>query len=110
METTAQLSELAEAIIDGYWILCEPADVVARAIDEFAEHKRVGRPFTYGDDREATAEELIMALDEVVCYFEGRQLWRADYETDMALARENTRNKVSRLVRYLRRTGQGRMS
>lgn len=74
MKQQMELSELAEGIIEAYWILCEPAEVVSRAIDEFAEWNRLGRPFTY-DDEVVTAEELLMALDEVVRYFESRQIW-----------------------------------
>lgn len=74
METEQRLSDLADSIIEAYWILCEPADVVARAIDEFAEWNRQGRPYTHNDEV-VTAEEMVMALDEVVRHFQARKMW-----------------------------------
>lgn len=74
MTTDHKLSELAEGLIDNYWILCEPAEVVARAIEEFTTFAKLGRPFVYGDDQ-VSAEELLYALTEVIEYFQGRQMW-----------------------------------
>jgi hypothetical protein len=73
------MSDLAEGIIEGYWILCEPAEVVARAIDEFAEYRRHGRPYTFMEHTVDPAE-FIMALEEVVHYYKGRNLWPAEKE------------------------------
>lgn len=102
METQETLSELADSLIDAYWILCEPADVVGRVIDEFAEYKRNGRPYTYNDEV-VTAEELLMALDEVVCYFQGRKIWPVEDATATALAKAGTKAKLRRATRHLRR-------
>lgn len=72
--TTQTLSPLADAIVEAYWILCEPAHVVGRALDEFAEYQRHGRPFTW-DDQPVDPVDFIMALDEIVRYFDARQMW-----------------------------------
>lgn len=98
MKQTTELSDLAEGIIEAYWILCEPAEVVSRAIDEFAEWNRLGRPFTYFDEP-VTAEQLLMALDEVVRYFEGRQMWPVG-EPDKWVGEQPIRRTVGG---YLRR-------
>lgn len=106
METQDTLSDLASNIIDAYWILCEPAEVVARAIDEFAEWKRLGRPHTY-NDQVVTAEEMVMALDEVVRYFEARKMWPVEDATATALATAKTQAKIRRVTRHLRRPRRG---
>ena len=80
MTTTPKLSDLADSIIEGYWILCEPAEVVARAVYEFSEFRRLGRPFLYGDDQEATADDMIKALEEIINYYKGRNLWPVEGE------------------------------
>ncbi|MGA0847940.1 MAG: hypothetical protein ACO395_04685 [Pontimonas sp.] len=79
MTAQTQLSDLADAIIDGYWILCEPAEVVARAIDEFAEYNRLGRPFTF-EEKPVDPIDFIKALEEVINYYKGRNLWPIDKE------------------------------
>jgi hypothetical protein len=79
METTPTLSEPADAIIEGYWILCEPAEVVARAIEEFTTLRSYGRPFMYGE-MEISAEDFIGYLDEIVDYFRSRNLWPVETE------------------------------
>ena len=102
METQDTLSDLANSIIEAYWILCEPAEVVARAIDEFAEWKRLGRPYTY-NDQVVTAEEMVMALDEVVRYFQTRKIWPVQDATATALAKADAKAKLRRVARHLRR-------
>lgn len=79
MTTDQKLSDLADSLIEAYWILCEPADVVARAIEEFTTFAKLGRPFMYGDDQ-VSAEELLHALTEVIEYFQGRQMWPVEVE------------------------------
>lgn len=74
MTTEHKLSDLADTLIESYWILCEPADVVARAIEEFTTFAKLGRPFMYGDDQ-VSAEELLHALTEVIEHFESRNIW-----------------------------------
>jgi hypothetical protein len=72
MET--KLSDLADTLIEAYWILCEPAEVVARAIDEYATWQRDGRPYLY-DGSKVSASDFISALDEIVNYFRERGMW-----------------------------------
>ena len=73
-ETHAELSPLADALIEGYYILCEPAEVVERAIQEFVEMSENGRDFTY-DDEPVTAQQLLVALDEIITYFRSREMF-----------------------------------
>jgi hypothetical protein len=76
METpTKEISDLAHDIIEGYWILCEPAEVVSRAIQEYAEYTTYGREYQDGRGNAVTPSELLIALNEVIEYFEGRGLW-----------------------------------
>lgn len=100
MDTQETLSDLANSIIDAYWILCEPAEVVARAIDEFAEWKRLGRPYTY-NEQVVTAEEMVMALDEVVGYFQARKMWPVEDATAVSLAKATTQAKIRKVARHL---------
>ena len=79
MTTEYKLSDLADSLIESYWILCEPAGVVARAIEEFTTFAKLGRPFMYGDE-EVSAEQLLHALAEVVEHFEGRGIWPTEQE------------------------------
>jgi hypothetical protein len=79
METTPTLSEPADAIIEAFWILCEPAQVVSRAIEEFTTFRKHGRPFMYGD-MEISAEDFIGYLNEIIEYFESRNLWPVETE------------------------------
>lgn len=79
MTTDHKLSDLADSLIESYWILCEPAEVVARAIEEFTYFAKLGRPFMYGDDQ-VSAEELLHALTEVIEYFQGRKMWPVEIE------------------------------
>jgi len=74
MEITPTLSEPADAMIEGYWILCEPAEVVARAIEEFVTFRSYGRPFMCGE-LEISAEDFIGYVHEVVQYFRERGMW-----------------------------------
>ena len=72
--TLEGLSDLAFAIIEGYWILCEPAEVVGRAIEEFVSYANSGQPYLFGE-KPVSADELLSALNEVIAYFMFRQMW-----------------------------------
>ena len=69
-----KLCPLADALVEAYWILCEPAQIVSRALDEYAEYHRHGRPFTWNDEP-VSAHDLLIALDEIVRHFDARAMW-----------------------------------
>jgi hypothetical protein len=69
--TTTKLSDLSEALIEGYWILNDPADAVASAIGDFLD-----RPHFYlVGDEPVTPLEFITAIGEIIDYFQGRGIW-----------------------------------
>lgn len=74
MTTKFEKYELSDGLVEAYWILCEPAEVVSRAIQEFTHFAKQGRPFMYGDD-EVSAEQMLDALSEVIDYFTERGIW-----------------------------------
>jgi hypothetical protein len=81
MKTEAELSDLAEGILDGYFILCTPAQAISFAIGEFLE-RTDDNPFTYNDEV-VTAEQMLSATDELINYFEDANGWRShDYPED----------------------------
>jgi len=61
----SDLSELADAIIDGYWILCTREEAIQYAIDDFESRKEPNAyPYTY-NDRVITEDEFYSAIAEV---------------------------------------------
>ena len=91
------LGELADGILDGYFILCSPAEAIGFAIGEFLERPE-DNPFTF-NDKVVTANEMLEAVAELLTYFEDANAWRAyDYQDDAVKI-----NRVGELIaRYPR--------
>ena len=106
MNKETELSDLAQGILDGYWILCSPANAISFAISEFLE-RTDDNPFTYNDDV-VTAEQMLSATNELINYFEDANSWRAhDYPDDAVeinkageLVARSLRKPPSRLTRF----------
>jgi hypothetical protein len=80
-QETYEIGELAEGILDGYLILCSPANAIEFAIGEFLERPE-DNPFTF-NDKVVTANEMLEAVEQLVVYFENANAWRAhDYYED----------------------------
>lgn len=67
-QETYGIGELAEGILDGYLILCSPAEAIEFAIGEFLERPE-DNPFTF-NDKVVTANEMLEAVGQLVAYFE----------------------------------------
>ena len=74
---TKELSELAEALIEGYWILCSAADAVGYAIADYVGLASEGKPFLLGDHA-VTADEMLVALNEVVEHTRSRGVYLSE--------------------------------
>lgn len=111
MKTEAELSDLAEGILDGYFTLCTPAQAISFAIGEFLERPE-DNPFTYNDEI-VTAEQMLSATDELINHFEDANGWRAyDHSNDAVkinragelIARypRKARSRLARFFLYMR--------
>jgi hypothetical protein len=106
MNKEIELSDLAQGILDGYWILYTPANAISFAIGEFLERSD-DNPFTYNDEV-VTAEQMLSATDELINYFEDANSWRAhDYPDDAVeinrageLIARSPRKTPSRFTRF----------
>lgn len=104
MKTKAELSDLAEGILDGYFILCTPAQAISFAIGEFLERTE-DNPFTYNDEI-VTAEQMLSATDELINYFEDANSWRAhDYHDDAVKI-----NRAGELIAHYPRKARSRLT
>lgn len=97
INTEVELSDLAFAILDGYWTLCSPANAIGFAIGEFLERTE-DNPFTYNDEI-VTAEQMLSATEELINYFEDANGWRShDYPEDAVFY--SPRKVRTRLARF----------
>ena len=100
MNTEVELSDLAFAILDGYWTLCSPADAIGFAIGEFLERTE-DNPFTYNDEI-VTAEQMLSATEELINYFEDANSWRAHDYHDNAVKINRAGELIARYPRRAR--------
>ena len=100
MNTEVELSDLAFAILDGYWTLCSPADAIGFAIGEFLERTE-DNPFTYNDEI-VTAEQMLSATEELINYFEDANSWRAHDYHDNAVKMNRAGELIARYPRRAR--------
>jgi hypothetical protein len=67
-----ELSPLAEAILDGYWTLCSGKDAVQFAIGDYLSRTPESgmSPYTMDGETPVTPEEFMLAISEVLDYFD----------------------------------------
>lgn len=68
MTQPTKLSDLADAMIENYWLLCSPQQAVANALGEYVRTMECDTPYLYGDDT-ITPEQFLKALNEMVGWF-----------------------------------------
>lgn len=68
MTTRTEISELANAMIDNYWVLCSPTQAVANALAEYTHLMNLNIPFLYGEDV-ISQEAFLNALNEMMAWF-----------------------------------------
>lgn len=92
-QETYEISDLAQGILDGYFILCSPAEAIGVAIGDF-----LSRPdeFTFNDDL-VTANEMLEAVAELIARFEENNEWRMHDWNDDAIKMSYAREIIGRL-------------
>ena len=77
MTTRIKISDLADAMIEQYWLLCSPQQAVANALGDYAQMMEAKTPFSYNDEI-VTPEMFITALNEMMLWFlENHSEWKA---------------------------------
>jgi hypothetical protein len=67
-----ELSPLADAILDGYWTLCSGKDAIQFAIGDYLSRTPESGmlPYTMDGETPVTPEEFMLAISEVLDYFD----------------------------------------
>ena len=77
MTTRIKISDLADAMIENYWLLCSPQQAIANALGDYAQMMEAKTLFWYNDEI-VTPEMFITALSEMVVWFlENHSDWKA---------------------------------
>jgi hypothetical protein len=65
---TKQLSDIAQAIIDGYWTLCSGKEAIQYAIDDYLS--RTDDSWSHDGETPVSPQEFLLAISEVMDFFD----------------------------------------